>query len=78
LAALILAVMTILTISFSERKAGLYTANAGQTVFFFAFPILADNDIDVWRERAGTATLLTLGWTTPSPAWVNLPAARSA
>ena len=53
--------MAILTIPFSERKAGPYTATAGQTVFFFAFPILAATDIDVWRERAGTATLLALG-----------------
>jgi hypothetical protein len=56
-----LAAMAILTIPFSERKAGPYTATAGQTVFFFGFPILAATDIDVWRERAGTATLLTLG-----------------
>ena len=53
--------MAILTIPFSERKAGPYTATAGQTVFFFAFPILAATDIDVWRERVGTATLLTFG-----------------
>jgi hypothetical protein len=53
--------MTITSIPFSERKAGPYTATAGQTVFFFNFPILEAGDIDVWRERAGTATLLTLG-----------------
>lgn len=53
--------MAILTIPFSTRKAGPYTATAGQTVFFFGFPILAAADLDVWRERAGVATPLTLG-----------------
>lgn len=53
--------MTILTIPFSPRKAGPYTATAGQTVFFFSFPVLAAADLDVWRERAGMAILLTLG-----------------
>ena len=49
--------MAITTIPFSTRKAGPYTATAGQTVFFFGFPILGAGDIDVWRERGGTATL---------------------
>ncbi len=53
--------MAILTISFSERKAGPYTATAGQTVFFFGVPILANADLDVWRKRDGAATLLTQG-----------------
>ena len=53
--------MAILTIPFSERKAGPYTATAGQTVFFFGFPILGTAHLNVWRERAGTTTLLTLG-----------------
>jgi hypothetical protein len=52
--------MAITTIPFSTRKAGSYTATAGQTVFFFGFPIPAAGDIDVWRERDGTATLLNL------------------
>lgn len=53
--------MTIATIPCSQRKAGPYTASAGQTVFPFAFPVYAATDIDVWREREGVATLLTLG-----------------
>jgi hypothetical protein len=52
--------MAITSIPFSQRKAGPYTATAGQTVFSFGFPILGAADIDVWRERDGTATLLTV------------------
>lgn len=52
--------MPITTIPFSSRKAGPYTATGGQTVFSFAFPILAAGDIDVYRKRAGVVTLLLL------------------
>ena len=52
--------MSITTIPYSARKAGPYVATAGQTSFDFAFPVLAEGDIDVYRLRAGVETLLTL------------------
>jgi hypothetical protein len=56
-----LAGMTITTIPFSLRKAGPYTATAGQTSFSFGFPVLRAEDLTVWRERAGVVAQLTLG-----------------
>jgi hypothetical protein len=56
-----LAGMTITTIPFSARKAGPYTATAGQTSFSFAFPVLNAQDLTVWRERAGVVAQLALG-----------------
>src|SRR5688572_24504217 len=53
--------MPISTIPFSGRTAGPYTATAGQTSFPFAFPVLAAADLDVWRQRAGVVSQLTLG-----------------
>jgi hypothetical protein len=53
--------MTIVTIPSSERRAGPYTATAGQTVFGFAFPVYAAADVDVWRQRGAAVDLLTLG-----------------
>src|SRR5687768_17599685 len=53
--------MSIVTIPSSERRAGPYTATAGQTVFGFAFPVYAAADVDVWRQRGAAVDLLTLG-----------------
>ncbi len=49
-----------ITIPFSERQAGPYVAAAGQIVFDVPFPVLAAEDLTVWRTRAGVTTTLQL------------------
>ena len=52
--------MTEITIPFNDRLAGPYTATADQTAFTYDFPIRADADLKVVRNRAGVVTVLTL------------------
>lgn len=52
--------MAIETIAFNDRKSGPYTATEAQTAFTYDFPIYAENELTVLRDRAGTVTQLTL------------------
>jgi hypothetical protein len=52
--------VTINTIPANDRFER-FTANAGQTVFSFNFPVFDAADLRVTRRRAGTETVLSLG-----------------
>ncbi len=52
--------MTITKIDFDDRAAGPYTATAAQTVFSYDFPVYAEGDLTVTRERDDTVTTLVL------------------
>lgn len=41
-----------------ERTAGPYTCTGGETIFPFAFDLIDDGDVIVWRKRAGVLTQL--------------------
>lgn len=50
-----------MTVPFSTRLSGPYTATAGQTLFNFTWPALAAGDVQVVRQRGTAETVLTLG-----------------